>query len=389
MFTKPLSEVEYGDIERFCQTFSEGVRVEYKSQMIDNFPKTISAFANTLGGFILIGAETDKTSNRVTSINGIDKESGIEEKIINSSLQGIYPAVLPEVRIFDIPKKKDRILVVIKVHEGVEAPHAIQNSTRIYIRTGSVSHPYDLAEVDRIEYLLQRRAKQQKRKEQLKQDARNRIEKFSNGVRTVQPFIEVCVSPIFPYQPLISLDELHVFGEKVPYFSPQRITGGICKVYGNQNEFSYKEINHYGLVFTRDVLSKAKSQWRSVANQINEEKVFLIFTHMVLDIIKPLKLAESFYKTCGYIGNLEVEVNLQNIANEYLMYIDNGFDMFNENKALDNSLYSSERIVPVDITSKLSTIIVSLTKNILWNFNLPGNTDLTKRIEAILKDNRF
>ena len=397
MFTKPLSEIEYSNIEKFCQTFGEGVRVEYKSQMIDSIPKTISAFANTLGGIILIGAETDKTSNKVIAINGIDKEPGIEERIINSSLQGIYPAVLPEVRIFDVPKTKGKILVVIKVHESMEAPHAIQNSTRIYIRTGSVSNPYDLAEVDRIEYLLQRREKQQKLREQLKQDARNRFEKFLGVLRPSQPFTEVCISPVYPYQPLITLDDLYGFSRKIPYNSPhypsiddpKRITNGICKFYGNHNYFGYREINHYGLVFTRDGLEKVKSQWRSAATQKDEEKLFLRFTHIVSDIIKSLKLAELFYRECGYIGNIEVEVNLQNIANEYLMYIDNGIDIFNANKALDSSVYSSEIIMPEDIASKLLPITVSLTKNILWNFNLQGNADLTKRIEDILKANRF
>lgn len=395
MFTKPLSQVEYPDVDKFCQTFCEGVRVEYKSEMVDDIPKTISAFANTLGGIIVIGAKTDKVSNKVIAIEGIDKKAGIEESIIQSSLNGIYPAVIPEVRIFDVPKKQDKILAVIKVHESAEAPHAIQNSTRIYIRTGSISHPYELAEIDRIEYLLRRREKQQKLREQLKQDARNRAERFFNAPRSPQPFIEVCISPVYPYQPLITLDQLYGFGLKVPYNSPhypsfdnpQRITDGICKFYGDRTYFHYKEINHYGLVFTHNVLDKVRSRWRSAETEKDEEKLFLAFTHIVLNLIKPLKLAELFYRECGYMGNLEVEVNLQNIANEYLMYVDNGIDIFNAYKSLDSSLYSAELIMPEDITSKLLTILVSLSRNILWGFNLPGNTDLAGRIGAILKAN--
>lgn len=202
MFNKPLSEVEYNNIEKFCETFAEGVRVEYKSQMIENIPKTISAFANTMGGIILIGVETDKVTNKVITINGIDKEIGIEERILNSSLTGIYPALIPEIKVFNIPSKEGKIIVVIKIHESIEAPHAIQNSTRIYIRTGSISQPYELAEIEKIDYLLRRRDKQQKLKEQLKQNARNRFDRLLPRVSELRrPFIEVSISPVFPYHP--------------------------------------------------------------------------------------------------------------------------------------------------------------------------------------------
>jgi len=79
----------------------------------------------------------------------------------------------------------------------------------------------------------------------------------------------------------------------------------------------------------------------------------------------------------------------QNIANEYLMYVDGGIDVFNKNKALDNSVYSSKIITPEDITTKLLDTAVSLAKNILWAFNLQSDTNLAKRIEDVLKANKF
>ena len=399
MFNKPLSEVEYSDIEKFCETFEEGVRVEYKSQMIDSIPKTISAFANSLGGIILIGVETDKVTNKVIAINGIDEQVGIEERILNSSLTGIYPALIPEIKVFSIPSKESKVIIVIKVHESIDAPHAIQNSTRVYIRTGSISQPYELAEIDKIDYLLRRRDKQQKLKEQLKQNARDRFDRLLLRIsESRRPCIEVNISPVFPYHPLIALDDLYVFGtKKVPYNSPhypyfndpQRITDGICRFHRDQNYSYYREINHYGLILTYDMLQKVPSNWHSVRDEEKEERLFLRFTQIVLDIIKTLKLAELFYKECGYIGNLEIEINIQNIANEYLMYADDSFDFLEGYKSLDNSAYSKKIITSEDTSSKLSEIVVSLTKNILWNFNPPGNIDLPRRIDDILKANKF
>lgn len=390
MFTKPLSQVEYSDIEAFCGTFGEGIRVEYKSEMIKEIPKTISAFANTLGGIIVIGAETDKVQNKVTAINGIDNKAGIEEGIINSSLQGIYPSVIPEVKIFEIPGKAGKILVVVKVHESIEAPHAIQNSTRVYIRTRSTSQPYELAEIDRIEYMLKRRDKLERLKDELIQNARASLERFLPALRPVLPLLYVSVSPVFPYQPLISLDELYVFCNAVPYNStlypaidnPQRITDGICKFYGDATGFHYREINHYGVIYVCETLDKSKSRWRGSDEKKNEMQ-YVRFAHFIYSTGRVLKLAEMFYGKCGYLGNLEVKMEVKNIANESLMLNDEGFPEYDRYKAIDNGTASSDIIIVEDIDTKLLDIIVSLMRNILWVFNCPV-TNSQQIVERVL-----
>src|SRR6266496_1301702 len=100
MFNRRLSEITFADVEQFCKEWPEGIRVEYKRQLIDNIPKTVSAFANSLGGILIMGVSTNATTNRVNfPIEGIDEKAGLEERIIQSSLNGIYPGVLPEVGI--------------------------------------------------------------------------------------------------------------------------------------------------------------------------------------------------------------------------------------------------------------------------------------------------
>ena len=164
MFTKLAEEVEFSDIETFCQEWPEGVRVEYKQKFTDSLPKIISSFANTLGGIFIIGVKTE--NNRVTfPIQGIANESGIEERITQSVLDGIYPAVMPDIIVCNVKndgQETDNVVVVVRVDESQQAPHAIQNRTRVYIRTESITPPYELAEIDRIEYLMKRRDESQK-----------------------------------------------------------------------------------------------------------------------------------------------------------------------------------------------------------------------------------
>ena len=102
MFTKLASEIDFNNIESFGSKWGEGVRVEYKIE-IAHIPKKISSFANTQGGIFIIGVETDQKNKVKFSIQGIPNEDGIEERIVQSALTGIYPAVMPEVIIRDVP----------------------------------------------------------------------------------------------------------------------------------------------------------------------------------------------------------------------------------------------------------------------------------------------
>ena len=76
--------------------------------MTKDIPKIVSSFANTLGGIFIIGAETDKKTNKVIAIDGIPNSGGLEEQILQSALTGIYPAVMPEVIILDLPTNPEQ-----------------------------------------------------------------------------------------------------------------------------------------------------------------------------------------------------------------------------------------------------------------------------------------
>ena len=161
MFTKPIDETTFEDVESFCQQWAEGVRVEYKSEIEEvkgKIPKIVSSLANTYGGILLIGVEADQKNNRVSSIPGIPQRNGIEEQIQQSALTGIYPGVIPEIKLVDVPNTGN-VVVIVRVDESVQAPHAIKEITQVYIRVGSITQPYEykLADMDRIAYMFKRR----------------------------------------------------------------------------------------------------------------------------------------------------------------------------------------------------------------------------------------
>ena len=197
MFTKLANEIDFNDIEAFCREWGEGVRVEYISE-IAHLPKIISSFANTQGGIFIIGVETDQNNKVKPPIIGIPNDGGIEERILQGALTGIHPAVMPEVIIRDVPGKIGNVVVVVRVNESQQAPHAIQNSTTVYRRSGSISHPYELAEVDRIEYLLKRREEPQRISRRILDRIEERVRNYSSHLG--QPNLELLAQPVFPYR---------------------------------------------------------------------------------------------------------------------------------------------------------------------------------------------
>ena len=260
MFTKPANEIEFSDIEDFCRGFGEGVRVEYKQQ-IANIPKIVSSFANTLGGIFIIGAKTDKKTNKVIVIDGIPNSGGLEEQILQSALTGIYPAVMPEVIILNLPTNPNNVVIIIRVDESSQAPHAIQNSTRVYIRVESITQPYELAEVDRIEYMFKRREDSQIVTRQILERTEARIEFLA---KTDKPTLTVIARPVFPYRPMISTADIYRLAINDERFrirndsfrGPLRVTGGIY----DRREGSYWELNEYGIVYGRIALERVPSR---------------------------------------------------------------------------------------------------------------------------------
>ena len=164
LFSKPFHEITFQDVTEFCENWPEGVRVEYKDGVVQ-IPKVVSSFANTQGGIWVIGVTADKATNRVIlPIKGFKRDTGLEERITQSCYSSLYPPLLPDILVLDVPDNDDNVIAIVRVHESMEAPHAIENTTRVYIRNNNTTERIELAEIDRIDYLLKRRRGGNKRR---------------------------------------------------------------------------------------------------------------------------------------------------------------------------------------------------------------------------------
>ena len=205
LWSKPVAQITFPDIDEFCKTMQpEGARLDYKGiEFPKDLAKTIAAFANTLGGLIILGVDADKNSNTPIwpPTAGMPVAAGLSERVIQVAQDAIYPPVRVDVsNIIENDLLPKHAIVVIRVPESREAPHATEKNTRVYVyeRTGNKNEPYELAEIDRIEHLLNRRSRMVDQREAELQ------ENLARGSRVLYPSIcplrWISVSPVYPWR---------------------------------------------------------------------------------------------------------------------------------------------------------------------------------------------
>ena len=325
MFTKPIDEITFEDVKSFCQVSAESVRVEYKKE-IRHIPKIVSSFSNTYGGVFLIGVEADQTNNMpIFPIEGIPKVSGIEERIQQSALTGIYPGVIPEIKVVDVPDSNN-VVIIVRVDESLQAPHAIEDVTRVYIRVGSITQPYEykLANMDNIAYMLKRREDSQVIARQILERISGKISAIEPDSLTIDnhahiyeylPKITVIAQPTFPYRPMISVSDIYELCQnRSSRF--RRVEGGAAYVgqrydgrrYVDDLTERYIELNEYGIIYRKAMLS--------IYDDFGHERIDCdqFFFH-IKDVIKS---AVDLYGKCEYLGNIKISIHLQEVLDRAL-----------------------------------------------------------------------
>ena len=296
MFNLSKDEITFEVVEDFCREWQEGVRVEYKQKITSDVPKTVSSFANTQGGLFIIGVrENEPNSEEPYTIEGIPNTGGIEEGIVQSSVTGIYPPIMPEVIIIRVPDT-EKVVVVVRVDESPHAPHAIQNSTKVYIRFGSITQPYEkpeLADLNRIEYLFIRRQDESVVIEQNLNQMENRAKQFCSTDETV---LTLVARPVFLYRPVISPSR--IYDLYIPERWIRTVPGGILYVLPSGTEIY--EVNEYGIVYHNTL--------------IREDDQFCIqFLNLLEGIYYFKETAKKLYNNCDYFGNIEVSAQMHNV----------------------------------------------------------------------------
>jgi len=364
-------------IRDFCGRFSEGLRVEYKRDFDPNvrekLPKVVSSFANSHGGALIVGVNT-VNGDPQAPFEGFEPPARDELVLTveNICLQNVDPPVFPRATV--VPSDEgNRVFLVIEVEESGEAPHAIENTKKVYVRTGNAANPYDLADVDLIIDLVKRRREPLELRDRLEKSAERRA---LNWVASPQSYVQVTICPRFPRSALCLSEEVYDFvqntryrgGAYIDHNHLHRVPDGVAGHIPERaaTSMAYEEMNRFGLLF-------ARTRFRKFPWEGQPDALVLFYGDLFHSLCKLLCCAESFYAARGFRGTALIRVSLHNVAEERMTFYRLG-GFFYQDLSPDDfrciaEVVSTERLVEVDriVANKLD-VLTDILGELAWSF---------------------
>jgi len=368
------------DIRSFCTQFNEGIRVEYKSTFDDNvrraLAKVVSSFANSLGGVLVIG---------VNAVDGVPQNpiegfappaEELPLTVENLCIQGINPPVFPKTTVVN-SDVAGRIFLVIEVDESWEAPHAIENTKKVYVRTGNAANPYDLAQVDLIIELVRRRAEPLALRNRLVERARQRA---AQAVADTSVHAEVSIAPLYPRRALCTRDvtwdflsaERYRGGRFFPFETLRRVEDGTASFRLNEQ---YGELNTFGVTLGRQVMQPGQEQQLLVGDPF----------HLMLRL---LVCGNRFFRSVGYHGDVSINLTLRNMQNQRMVFIPvRPGTVLGENdyRTFENVLSGQQIVAAENLEMQLNQTLQSAISQVCWSFWQSADPFPTVELEQYLE----
>jgi hypothetical protein len=151
LFKKPLSEVEFSDIQKLKDAkIEESTILDYKEQLIseNDIIKHVTAFSNTSGGDLIFGIEGRDMGGYPVDIPGIEDNVN-KERLEQILISNIRPRIGMQFREINIPNS-DRVILIMRIPEGQTRPYYDMRSHRYYKRYNYGAIPMDEIEIESL-----------------------------------------------------------------------------------------------------------------------------------------------------------------------------------------------------------------------------------------------
>jgi hypothetical protein len=335
-YTTPIGKLTEADLlELVTSNAVENLRLEFKSEVPkeEQTLKKLSSFANTYGGFMLVGAE--EKDGKITNLCGVDEESGYKQRIANWCFIKFSPPLTAEVS-EPIKLANKKVCYVISVSESDEAPHFINGRKGVWIRTDEFTNRAraELANENELRALFDRRRAIRERRgfnirrarERFEAHIANRHTDRGGNVGDVGPTFELCVTPRFPARPLCPQGDIqsHLNCAAFQWRSVEFLG------YGSRPITAYESViirDRLGVdrtsMFSADVWGTCYYATQMAVSVKNIAGVDLIGIHRTSVngfVVAFLLHAAKMLKSLGYFGSLVAQVNLKSIRGTPWLY---------------------------------------------------------------------
>ncbi|MDR3113312.1 MAG: ATP-binding protein [Endomicrobium sp.] len=362
-FNKPISKLAFEDVVNFLkQGIAENTMLDYKLMLPrsnEKFAKTIAAFANSLGGTIIIGVR-DEQDKPLPPFGGIPFHQKIRGQIESIIQDNIDPVVFVDVATCKDPNSNN-MFVAVNIPQSNLTPHLVGKLKRAYVRTGQSSRPEIIVHPDKLPWLLDNRRKSQNLRHILLDKAESH---FNNLLRAklktpenARAAASISLIPLYPQTPLIDY-------KNIPQILKE-IQAGVAAAFCADNNFktvqdgiviglgdvSSLELNSYGLMFYKTVLSDEQ-------NYVNPKKFYessaLFF-----------KTTALFYYALGFISPLALRIKLTNARGAKIK------TSAGDKIIIEDYVRTDKHILPADIQNDLQTFILPVLEEFAWAIDIP------------------
>ena len=381
-FTKPIARLTFQDVVHFLkQGVPENTLLDYKYMLPkdnEKFAKTIAAFANSMGGTVIIGVkdEHDKPKPPFSGIAFHGKIRGQIESIIQNYID---PIVFVDIATCKDPNSNN-MFVVVNIPQSNLTPHLVGRLKRAYIRTGQASRPEVIVHPDTLPWLMDNRRKSQNLRHILIDKAEAHFNNFLRSQNKEPSSAHaVCgftLLPLYPQTPITDYKKLpqtlkhasfNYRTEKWPREGTvNSVQDGI--VLNPSGTLNAWEFNCYGLISSKTVLA--------------DENNHIDLNNFYLQCVLFFKTAARFYEAIGYISPLLLRVKISNARGPIILSPEG------ERKIIEDYVRIDRNVEPMLLSGDMAKFCAQLLEELSWSLNLPmqGENDGLSKAQCILDE---
>jgi hypothetical protein len=391
IFTTPLSHLGTSDLqELLTENAVENVRLEFKLEVPnkDETLKKLSSFANTFGGFMIVGARANSADGRIVDLPGVDLQTGYKQKVVQWSFDGASPPLSVEVSDpIPVPAANGRVCYVIYAAESDVAPHFLNGRKGVWARTDEFSSRFEarFADEGELRHLLDRRKPILDRRANLMERARKRLDAYATQTQESSgPRIQVCFAPRFPARPLCEQAKLKSLVVKKKFYWRQVMFPILNRGVISQHEsaivlqptgaFSVFEVNVWGMLFYAT---------RIYGNHGGTLGIHPFeVTGLVVVFIR--HAAEMFHEL-GYSGPIVIEAKLTSILKASWLDPTSGLGFhIRTGSDLDDEVMFSTDVTSESLRETPDRIAADLLRYIFFSVNWSVLVDTPEKLERLI-----
>ena len=396
IFSTPISSLGTADLEELLgDNAAENIRLEFKREppTKDEMLKKLSSFANTFGGYVVIGAEA-RNDGRITGLRGVEVQNRYKQTIVQWCTGGAMPPLTVEISDpILVPAGNGRVCYVVGISESEFAPHFLNGRKGVYVRTDEFSSRFEplLATESELRYLLDRRRLIRERRTAFLERAHQRFQIFCKqrdsadnpqGGKPLPAFFTLTLVPRYPTKPVAEHAALLSLLERTSV--PWRMVGfprnrrmisqhESALVLQAGGPRSLVEANIWGMLSYATGIAEERNDFQGIHTSQFIGYV-LVFLGHAAQIVRALSLT----------GSLHIEARLEGVRGIPWVHFSNHFPEHGACSEIDDAVTLTLDATTEQLTQARDSLAIDILRLVFFAVGWPGTADDPKKLASLL-----